>query len=111
MMSLTENVIEGTLRPDGTLELDQKPSLLPGRVTVRMQPLEVPPMIDPFFELLKDIWATRAEAGLTPRTVDEIELQRRQLRDDSEQEVVDAGRLQEESRQLTEHLTTRLRGQ
>ena len=33
-MSLSENVIEGTLKPDGTLELDQKPSLSPGRVTV-----------------------------------------------------------------------------
>ena len=33
-MSLSEVVIEGTLKPDGTLELDQKPSLSPGRVTV-----------------------------------------------------------------------------
>jgi hypothetical protein len=33
-MSLSEVVIEGTLKPDGTLELDEKPSLPPGRVTV-----------------------------------------------------------------------------
>jgi hypothetical protein len=33
-MSLDETVIEGTLKPDGTLELDQKPTLAPGRVTV-----------------------------------------------------------------------------
>jgi hypothetical protein len=33
-MSLSEVVIEGTLKPDGTLELDQKPNLSPGRVTV-----------------------------------------------------------------------------
>jgi hypothetical protein len=33
-MSLREVVIEGTLKPDGTLELDQKPRLSPGRVTV-----------------------------------------------------------------------------
>jgi hypothetical protein len=33
-MSLTEIVVEGTLNPDGTLELDQKPNLSPGRVTV-----------------------------------------------------------------------------
>jgi hypothetical protein len=31
-MSLTEVVVEGTLKPDGMLELDQKPSLSPGRV-------------------------------------------------------------------------------
>jgi hypothetical protein len=33
-MSLTEIVVEGTLNPDGTLDLDQKPNLSPGRVTV-----------------------------------------------------------------------------
>ncbi len=37
-MSLREVVLEGTLKPDGTLELDQKPSLLPGRVKVILQP-------------------------------------------------------------------------
>lgn len=29
-----EIVVEGTLKPDGTLELDQKPNLSPGRVQV-----------------------------------------------------------------------------
>ncbi len=33
-MSLTEIVVNGTLKPDGTLELDQKPGLPAGRVTV-----------------------------------------------------------------------------
>lgn len=104
-MSLTETVIEGTLKPDGTLELDQKPNLPPGRVTVRMQPLAVLPEGDPFFDMLKGIWTARAQAGLTPRTVEEVEAQRRQLRDDSEQELLEAGRLQEESRRLREQAT------
>jgi hypothetical protein len=39
-MSLSEVVIEGTLKPDGTLELDQKPKLAPGRVRVVVQPVE-----------------------------------------------------------------------
>jgi hypothetical protein len=38
-MSLDQVVVEGTLKPDGTLELDQKPGLPPGRVTVTVQPL------------------------------------------------------------------------
>ena len=104
-MSLTETVIEGTLKPDGTLELDQKPNLPPGRVTVRMQPLAVLPEGDPFFDMLKGIWTARAQAGLTPRTVEEVEAQRRQLRDDSEQELLEAGGLQEESRRLREQAT------
>ena len=31
-------VVEGTLKTDGTLELDQKPGLSPGRVRVTLQP-------------------------------------------------------------------------
>ena len=37
-MSLQEIVVAGTLKPDGTLELDQKPNLAPGRVTVVLRP-------------------------------------------------------------------------
>ena len=33
-MSFTEITVQGTLEPDGTLELDQHPNLSPGRVTV-----------------------------------------------------------------------------
>jgi len=33
-MSVQEVVIQGTLDPDGTLRLDEKPKLAPGRVTV-----------------------------------------------------------------------------
>src|SRR3954468_3785598 len=33
-MSLTEVTVEGTLRPDGTVALDERPALPPGRVTV-----------------------------------------------------------------------------
>lgn len=36
-MSLTETVIEGTLKPDGRLELDVKPNLPPGRVKVLLR--------------------------------------------------------------------------
>ncbi len=36
-MILNEIVVKGTLTPDGTLELDQKPNLPPGRVTVLLR--------------------------------------------------------------------------
>jgi hypothetical protein len=47
-MSLEEIVVAGTLKPDGTLELDQKPSLAPGQVTVvlRQEPAGPPPQED-----------------------------------------------------------------
>jgi hypothetical protein len=41
-MSRAEVVVQGTLRPDGTLELDGKPNLPPGRVTVVLRPTTEP---------------------------------------------------------------------
>ena len=43
-MGRSEIVIEGTLKPDGTLELDQRPNLAPGRVRVVLQSFEGPPL-------------------------------------------------------------------
>jgi hypothetical protein len=37
-MSQSEVVVAGTLKPDGTLELDQRPNLAPGRVTIVLRP-------------------------------------------------------------------------
>lgn len=42
-MLLKEDTVEGTLKPDGTLELDRKPDLAPGRVKVALQP--IPPVV------------------------------------------------------------------
>ncbi len=39
-MSREEIIVEGTLKPDGTLELDQKPDLSPGRVQVILRPTQ-----------------------------------------------------------------------
>lgn len=63
-MSLTEITVQGTLNPDGTLELDQKPNLSPGRVTVvlRQQSQPTPPKED-WFQHLQRIRAERAAAG------------------------------------------------
>jgi hypothetical protein len=41
-MSPVEVHLEGTLKADGTLELDQKPGLTPGRVLVTVKPLMTP---------------------------------------------------------------------
>jgi hypothetical protein len=35
-------IVEGTLKPDGTLELDQKPKLSPGRVRVTVETVAEP---------------------------------------------------------------------
>jgi hypothetical protein len=103
-MSLSEVVLEGTLKPDGTLELDQKPNLAPGRVTVVLrQGTEAKPprpLDDAFFQMMEEIWAGQKALGHVPRTVEEVEAERRQLRQEWEAEVEAAIRLQEESRHL-----------
>ena len=56
--------MEGTLKPDGTLELDAKPSLVPGRVTVVLrQETEAPPPQEGWWPYLQRIRAEREAAG------------------------------------------------
>jgi hypothetical protein len=62
-----------------------------------MQPLPDLPENDPFWQKLQAIWAARTEAGLFPRSTEEVESQRLALREEMDQELDQAIRLQEES--------------
>ncbi len=101
-MSPSEILVTGTLKPDGTLELDQKPGLPPGRVTVALRPgdMRPRPLDDAFFRRMEEIWAGQRARGHVPRSVEQVEAERRQLRQESEAEIEAAIRLQEESRRL-----------
>ena len=99
-MSATHVVVDGTVKPDGSLELDSKLELPPRRVQLIVQPLPDLPEDDPFWQMMKGIWAARRKAELTPRHTDEIEEQRRALRDDADEEIENAEALQEESKRL-----------
>ena len=70
-MSLTETVIEGTLKPDGTLELDEKPNVSPGRVQVIVQPLlKRVPTKRGLAEVMDDIRASQRARGYQGRTLE-----------------------------------------
>ncbi len=99
-MSANMIVLEGTVQPDGTLQLDEKVSLpAGGRVQVIVQPL--PDLPDtPFWRMMQEIWANQRARGHVPRSVEEVEGERRRIREESEQEIQEAMRLQEESRRL-----------
>lgn len=63
-MSLQEIVVGGTLKPDGTLELDQKPDLAPGRVTVVLrQEAAVTAAQEGWWPYMQRIRAEREAAG------------------------------------------------
>lgn len=73
-MNITEVVVEGTLKPDGTLELSQKPNLAPGRVTVVLrQQAEVAPPEENWFQFLVSARKKMEEAGC--HFMDEREVQ------------------------------------
>jgi hypothetical protein len=87
-------VIYGVVQPDGSLQLKGKVPLPAGKVQITVQTVPELSEGDPFFDMLKDIWAARTQAGLIPRSVEEVEAQRRQLRDESDQEIMEASWLQ-----------------
>jgi hypothetical protein len=101
-MSLSETVIEGTLQADGTLVLDEKPNLRPGRVQVIVQALPELPEGDPFLEMMKSIWAAQKARGHVARSVAEVEGERERNREAWAERQQEIERIQEESRRLRE---------
>jgi hypothetical protein len=74
-MSLTEIVVQGTLNPDGTLQLDERPALSPGRVTVvlRQEAEAAPPAAEGWWSFMQSARKKMEEAGC--RFMDEKEMQ------------------------------------
>jgi hypothetical protein len=63
-MSTIETTVGGTLQPDGTLVLDGKPNLPPGRVTVVLrQEAATPPPEEDWWQHLQRIRAEREASG------------------------------------------------
>jgi len=84
-MSLNETVIEGTLKPDGTLDLDEKPNLPPGRVTVVLrQEAVVKPAEEGWWPLMQRIRTEREAAGYHFMPEAEMNSHLMWLRDDEE---------------------------
>ena len=101
-MSQMETVIEGTIQPDGTLVLDEKPNLPAGRVTVvlRQDTDMVLPKDDPFWQRMQAMWDAQKASGHVPRRAHEVDAQQREMREGwaKRQEAIE--QLQEELRGL-----------
>jgi hypothetical protein len=72
-MSLTEIVVQGTLNPDGTLQLDEKPNLSPGRVTVVLRQEPEPSPQEGWWPFMQNARKRMEEAGC--HFMDEKEMQ------------------------------------
>ena len=76
-MSLSEVVIQGTLKSDGTLELDRKPNLMPGRVQVTVKPLVLSSNGRGLVEVMDEIRQSQQARGYQGRTVQEMQADER----------------------------------
>lgn len=83
---MSERSVEvlGTVRADGALVLDGPVGLPPGRVTVSVRPVQAPPELprdDPFWQMMHSIWEGQKARGHVPRSAEEIEAERREMRE------------------------------
>ncbi len=85
--------LQGTLRADGTLLLDQKPNLPPGRVRVTVQPVEAQADV---MEVLRRIRAEQAASGHVSRSREEIDADIAAMRQEDEERMQGIERLHEE---------------
>jgi len=98
-------VIQGTLKADGTLELDERPSLDPGRVEVRISPIPTSAVSQPrrsLVDVLDEIHAAQRASGFVGRTREEIDDEIHQMRAewDEQQEAIE--RIQDQVRRATD---------
>ena len=85
---MTTNAIEiqGTLREDGTLLLDQKPNVPPGRVRVTVEPVSDLTQTD-VWQVLERIWAGQRVRGHVPRSREEIDAELEASRQEDEERL------------------------
>jgi len=99
-MSIAENVIEGTLQPDGTLVLDEKPNLPAGRVRVTLRPGQIEPNQSLQLAYLRTMGEIRADQRGRGHVaqIEAEDAERRTVQSEMDDEIEAAIRLQEECR-------------
>jgi hypothetical protein len=58
------------------------------------------PKDDPFWQMVQRIWAARTAAELSPRGTQEVEMERKAVREEVEKDIERARRLQDASARL-----------
>src|SRR5262245_15402178 len=93
--------IQGTLREDGTLVLDEKPNLPPGRVKVIVEPANrTESAASDVIAVLERIHAAQILRGHVPPSVEEIDAYLADMRDDERDRMIE--QIQEECRRERE---------
>lgn len=87
--------VQGTLTPEGTLVLDEKPSLSAGRVKVTVQPVLDYKDTD-IWKFFEGIWAESAASGHVPRSREEIDAELEASRQQDEERMLELERIHDE---------------
>jgi len=84
----TQDVVSGTLKPDGTLVLDKRPNLTPGPVSVTVQML-TPGWVPQrgLAEVIDEIRQSQQARGFQGRSAKEIEAERQDEEEEYEQRM------------------------
>src|SRR6185437_4558776 len=93
-------VLQGIVKPDGTLQLEENITLPAGRVQVTVTPLPELPKDDPFWQMMRGIWDGQKARGHVPRRAEEVEAERRAVREEWEERMRTIEHIQQEAREL-----------
>lgn len=93
-------VVQGVVKPDGTLELQEKVNMPPGRVRVTVAPLPELPKDDPFWQMMQHLWDGQKARGHVPRSAEEVETERQALREEWDERMRTIEQIQSEARRL-----------
>jgi hypothetical protein len=90
--------VQGTLREDGTLVLDDKPNLPPGRVRVTVEPVPDLTQTD-VWQVVERLWAGQRSRGHVPRTREQIDAEVEAAHQEDEERMQALERIHQESYQ------------
>ena len=100
---MIEVVVQGSVRPDGTLELSQPVNLPPGEVRVIVQAVTPPSGSgDNVLTVLERIWAERRAKGMQGRSGEQIDADIQSMRDEWEERQRKLEKIQAEARTVKE---------
>jgi hypothetical protein len=82
-MSNQPLILHGQIRPDGTVQVEEKVNLPPGPVSVTVQAMTAATR-KPTLQVLEEIWANRTAQGLVGRSAEEIDADINAMRNEDE---------------------------
>jgi hypothetical protein len=96
--------VQGVLKSDGTLELDESPQMAPGRVRVELtrEISSDPEAADSVWSVLEGIRKKREAEGVPRRTAEEIDAEINALRNEFEDRLEEIDRMREGFRKRAE---------